>query len=410
MKMHQALLFLYLTGSLFAADDPKDAAAKKESEKLAGTWKVTKAEHDSQPDKAFVNAVTTFTADGKFTAKFADGMAGAGTYKLDPSKKPKAIEITMNFGPNKGKPHEGIYALEGETLKICSSDPGKPRPKEFATKADSGQTLFVLTRAKAETAKAPAAPPAPPPFADKNLEAAVRAVLQNSLGDLSDANLANVYLLEAAGKQITNLKGLEKCKNLSLLKLTNNQISNLEPLKDLTNLQSLDLAGNKITEIGPLGGLTKLQYLELSHNQVSSLAPLGGLTNLASLYLTDNKIHDVASLGNLTKLASLSLGHNQIQDISPLAKLTKITTLELKENQISDLTPLAKDSELSLLMLERNRITDLTPLVAAAKTDGEGPKRFAPYLRLYVSGNPLSDAARTSQLATLRGYGVRVTD
>ncbi len=407
MKMHHALLFLCLTGSLFAADDPKDAAAKKESEKLVGTWKVTKAEHDGQPDKALMNAVTTFAADGKFTAKFADGMAGDGTYKLDPSKKPKAIEIMMNFGANKGKSHEGIYALEGETLKICSSDPGKPRPKEFATKADSGQMLFVLTRAKAEAAKAP---PAPPPFADKNLEAAVRAVLQNSSGDLSDANLANVYLLEAVGKQISNLKGLEKCKNLSLLKLTNNQISNLGPLKDLTNLQSLDLAGNKITEIAPLGGLTKLQYLELSHNQVSNLAPLGGLTNLASLYLTDNKIHDVAPLGNLTKLASLSLGHNQIQDIAPLAKLTKITTLELKENQISDLTPLAKDSELSLLMLERNRITDLTPLVAATKTDGEGPKRFAPYLRLYVSGNPLSDAARTSQLATLRGYGVRVTD
>jgi hypothetical protein len=44
----------------------------------------------------------------------------------------------------------------------------------------------------------------------------------------------------------------------------------------------------------------------------------------------------------------------------------------------------------------------------AAKADYEGPKRFAPYLRLYVSGNPLSDAGRTSQLATLRAYGVRV--
>ena len=90
--------------------------------------------------------------------------------------------------------------------------------------------------------------------------------------------------------------------------------------------------------------------------------------------------------------------------------MTKITTLELKENQISDVTPLAKQTELSLLMLERNQITDLSPLMAAAKADGEGPKRFAPYLRLYVTGNPLSDAARTSQLATLRGYGVRVVN
>ena len=93
-----------------------------------------------------------------------------------------------------------------------------------------------------------------------------------------------------------------------------------------------------------------------------------------------------------------------------MAKITKISTLELKENQISDIAPLAKQTELSLLMLERNQITDLTPLVTTAKMDGEGPKRFAPYLRLYVTGNPLSDAARTSQLATLRGYGVRVVN
>ncbi len=410
MNRYHALLLILTTGLLFAADDPKDDAAKKEREKLAGTWKVTSAERDGQPDKVSQNAMTTYTADGKFSVKLADDTTGDGTYQLDPSKKPKAIDYTMNYGPNKGKPHEGIYALDGDTLQICRSDPGKARPTEFATKTDSGQMLFVLTRQKTQTAKAPPAPPPAPVFSDKNLEAALRAVLQHSSGELSEANLANVYLLEATGKNISTLKGLEKCKNLSLLKITNNQIVDLAPLKDLTNLQSLDLASNKIADIAPLAGLTKLQYLELSHNQVSNLAPLSGLTSLSSLYLTSNQVGDIAPLGNLSKLASLSLGHNQIRDISALAKVTKITTLELKENQISDITPLAKQTELSLLMLERNQITDLTPLATAAKVDGDGPKRFAPYLRLYVSGNPLSDAARTSQLATLRGYGVRVVN
>jgi internalin A len=408
MRMLHALLLVFLTGFLFAADDPKDDAAKKEREKLAGTWKVTSAERDGQPDKVSKDAVTTYTADGKFSVKFADGTTGDGTYKLDPSKTPKEVDYTMNYGPNKGKPHEGIYSLEGETLKICRSDPDKPRPKEFTTKTDSGQMLFVLTREKKQTAKTPPAPPPAPIFADKSLEAAVRAVLQHSTGDLTETNLANVYLLEASGKNITNLKGLDKCKNLSLLKLANNQITDLASLKDLTNLQSLDLAGNKISDITPLGGLTKLQYVELSNNQIGNLASLSGLTSLSSLYLTGNQIEDISPLGNLSKLASLSLGHNQIRDISALAKVTRITTLELKENQISDLTPLTKQTELSLLMLEKNKITDLTPLVTAAKADGEGPKRFAPYLRLYVAGNPLSDAARTSQLAILRGYGVRV--
>jgi uncharacterized protein (TIGR03067 family) len=408
MVIQRSILLVLLIPFFLAADDPADDAAKKERERFAGMWKVMSAERDGQPDKVSKSASTTYAADGKFSVKFADGTSGAGTYKLDPSKKPKAIDYTLDYGPDKGKPHKGIYALEGDTLKICGSDPGKSRPTEFATKTDSGQRLIVLTREKPQTAKTPPPPPLVPVFADKGLEAAVRAVLQHTSGEFSDANLSNVYFLEAAGANITNLKGLEKCKNLALLKLTRNHISDLTPLKELTNLQSLDLAGNKIADVTPLGSLTKLQYLELSHNQISNLAPLSGLTSLASLYLTGNQVRDIAPLSNLSKLTSLSLGNNQIGDISPLAKVTRITTLELKDNRISDITPLAKQTEPSLVMLERNKITDLIPLMNAAKADYEGPKRFAPYLRLYVSGNPLSDAGRTSQLATLRAYGVRI--
>jgi internalin A len=408
MRIPHSVLLIFLIALLLAAEDPTDDAAKKEREKLAGTWKVISAERDGQPDKVSKDAVTTYAADGKFSVKFGDGSSGKGTYTLDPRKNPKAIDFTMDSDPDEGKPHKGIYLLDGDTLKICRSDPGKPRPKEFATKTDSGHVLFVLTREKAQTAKGPPPPPPAPVFTDKGLEAAVRAVLQHTSGEFSDTNLANVYFLEASGANIINLKGLEKCKNLAQLKLTHNQIADLAPLKDLTNLQSLDLAGNKIADLTPLGGLSKLQYLELSHNQISNLAPLSGLTSLSSLYLTGNQIRDIAPLGNLSKLASLSLGNNQIHDISPLAKLTRITTLELKHNQISDITPLAKQTELSLLMLERNKITDLMPLMNSARADYEGPKRFAPYLRLYISGNPLSDAGRTSQLATLRAYGVRV--
>jgi internalin A len=410
MKIRSAVFFIVVTGLLLAADEPNDAAAKKESEKLSGTWKAITVERDGQPDGAAQNAIVTYTAEGKLTVKFAEGTRGEGTYRLDPSKTPKRMDYTLSFGTNKGEPHKGIYSLEGDTLKICGSEPGKPRPKEFATKADSGRVLLVLKREKAVAAKKPASPPPVTVFADKNLAAAVRDVLKHTSGEFSDANLANVYFLEASGAHITSLKGLEKCKNLAQLKLTHNEISDLAPLKELANLQSLDLAGNRISDLTPLAGLTKLQYLELSHNQISNLAPLSGLTSLASLYLTGNHVQDISPLSHLSKLASLSLGNNQIHDLSPLAGVTAITTLELKDNQIRDLTPLMKENELSLLLLRNNKITDLTPLVNAVKADYEGPKRFAPYLRLYISGNPLSDAARTSQLATLRGYGVRVED
>jgi internalin A len=110
----------------------------------------------------------------------------------------------------------------------------------------------------------------------------------------------------------------------------------------------------------------------------------------------------------LTKLSSLYLGHNQIKDISVLTKVTHLMTLELRENQIADLSPLAKQTDLNLLLLEKNKVGDLTPLVNWAKADAEGPRRCAPFLRLYLTGNPLSDAAKTKQIETLKGYGVKI--
>lgn len=58
------------------------------------------------------------------------------------------------------------------------------------------------------------------PFPDKNLEAAIRDVLKHEPKvELTDEKLQNVYFLDASGKDIKDLTGLEKCKNLAELKL-----------------------------------------------------------------------------------------------------------------------------------------------------------------------------------------------
>ncbi|HXT60993.1 MAG TPA: leucine-rich repeat domain-containing protein, partial [Pirellulales bacterium] len=91
-----------------------------------------------------------------------------------------------------------------------------------------------------------------------------------------------------------------------------------------------------------------------------------------------------------------------------LAEIKRVSLLKLSDNQIADLAPIAGCNQLGMLMLERNKLTDLAPLVAAAKADAEGEKRFAPYLRLYLADNPLSDAAKNEQLPALKGFGVRL--
>jgi hypothetical protein len=43
-----------------------------------------------------------------------------------------------------------------------------------------------------------------------------------------------------------------------------------------------------------------------------------------------------------------------------------------------------------------------------AKADAEGQRRVAPFLRVYLAENPLSDEAKTKQVEALKGYGVRL--
>jgi len=135
---------------------------------------------------------------------------------------------------------------------------------------------------------------------------------------------------------------------------------------------------------------------------------LKGLVNLSVLRLSHNKVVDIAPLAGLTKLSSLSMDHNQIRNIKPLEKIARLSTLRLNNNHVSDIGVLAKQTELAMLFLENNQIADLGPLVSAAKADDAGPKRFAPYLRLWLAGNPLGESAKSTQLAELKNCGVRI--
>jgi uncharacterized protein (TIGR03067 family) len=65
-----------------------------------------------------------------------------GTCKLIPSAKPKALDITGNEGPNKGKTILAIYERNGDTLRVCYDLSGKSRPAEFKT--TDGTLLFLV--------------------------------------------------------------------------------------------------------------------------------------------------------------------------------------------------------------------------------------------------------------------------
>jgi len=198
-------------------------------------------------------------------------------------------------------------------------------------------------------------------FPDKNLEAVIRQAISKPLGDIFASDLQGLTSLNASGKSIANIEGLQYCTNLTTLFLTDNQISNISVIAGLTKLTRLYLYNNQISDISPLAGLTNLTELNLQKNQISNIGALAGLTNLAGLRLDINQISDISALAGLTKLTELGLGNNQISDISALAGLTNLIKLELNYNQISNISALAL-TKLTWLNLKSNQISNINGL------------------------------------------------
>jgi uncharacterized protein (TIGR03067 family) len=70
------------------------------------------------------------------------------SFTLDNSKKPHVIDYVNLDGASKGKFQAGIFELIGDSLKICMSAPGHPRPANFSSKPGDGRsyTTWRLVR------------------------------------------------------------------------------------------------------------------------------------------------------------------------------------------------------------------------------------------------------------------------
>ncbi|HAN97063.1 MAG TPA: leucine-rich repeat domain-containing protein [Planctomycetaceae bacterium] len=248
-------------------------------------------------------------------------------------------------------------------------------------------------------------------FPDKNLEKVVRKYVfekRYTEDPITEEDVKYLSVIKGVEAGIENLAGLEKCYSLAELDLRGNAIVDLAPLSGLKYLQSVSLSDNRITDIAPLAGLTRMQYLELSGNQVEDIGPLANLTAMRSLYLSGNKVKDISVVRGMEKIWSLYLDGNQVTDLSPIRELRFLSSLDLKGNGIEDLSSIANFQDLNFLFLQENRLTDLTVLVDMAKRDMEGRRNFAPFWRIYLRDNPLSDAARNEQVPALQQMGARI--
>jgi uncharacterized protein (TIGR03067 family) len=122
---------------------------KTDEEKIQGNWTVVSREFIGQKaPEAELKALKVTIKDDTIT--ITDGTKKHEiTYKLDPSKKPKAIDLTNVDGKDEKDLTRAIYELDDDNLKLCWSEKApEHRPTKFASDEGSAQTMIVFKREK----------------------------------------------------------------------------------------------------------------------------------------------------------------------------------------------------------------------------------------------------------------------
>jgi RNA polymerase sigma factor (sigma-70 family) len=125
----------------------KDKADKAEADvkKIKGAWKVVSIAVDGMNEAETPNHGLTFE-DETFVLRIDGQDRAKGTYKLDATANPKTIDLKFTEGLHAGDTMPGIFAWDGDRLKLCSSAPKGDRPKDFNSAVGSGHRVMVLEK------------------------------------------------------------------------------------------------------------------------------------------------------------------------------------------------------------------------------------------------------------------------
>jgi uncharacterized protein (TIGR03067 family) len=133
---------LILAGLVAVAAE--DEATKKDLKAMQGTWKAQSMTQGGMEVPADKIVNHRLVIEGNKLMPKGSGKEDPGTFTLDASKKPPTIDIKHGTE----EVVQGIYQLDGDTLKICLTPPGGTRPEEFASRPGTKVMLIVLTREK----------------------------------------------------------------------------------------------------------------------------------------------------------------------------------------------------------------------------------------------------------------------
>jgi uncharacterized protein (TIGR03067 family) len=150
--MRWLLRLTVAAGLLAAADGPCCDPAKGDRALLQGTWQLLSIEADVSQLSALCpddlsRARLTIQGD-RCTLTFA-GTCWRGAYTAAAGDRTKALDLAITAGPDKGKRVRALYALAGDTLRVCYHPrPGAERPAGF-TRAPGSDVLVIIWQRRA---------------------------------------------------------------------------------------------------------------------------------------------------------------------------------------------------------------------------------------------------------------------
>lgn len=128
-----------------ASDRAAQNAAKRDYERLSGTWQLTRAVVDGDPVPEEQLKKTVLITDGntfRFPQASGAGTHPAGSFTINPSVVPNQVDSVASGGANAGQVTLGIYEIIDDTHKrACWGPPGGPRPTEFESLPGSKRIL-----------------------------------------------------------------------------------------------------------------------------------------------------------------------------------------------------------------------------------------------------------------------------
>jgi uncharacterized protein (TIGR03067 family) len=143
----KALCLVTVFGLGVSSSAGQDKAGTGDKDKMQGTWLADSGKKGGKdvPQDLFKGVKFVFAGD-KLTMVMSKDMKMEWTFKIDPTKKPKEMDVKFEDG----KTGTGIYELDGDTLKIAHGEIGDPRPKDFVSKEGDNITVMVLKREKTD--------------------------------------------------------------------------------------------------------------------------------------------------------------------------------------------------------------------------------------------------------------------